>query len=195
MVLAGGTFVPAEVVMRLRPKVQPGFRQDPCPQQEVPVAHQDANQGYWPPRQLAVLELLVQGKPNKEIGHLLAMEESTVNVHVRHIMRKLGALNRIQAAVCARRIGLSAEGTHSIPVGPGGFELISPHTEGQIRGLLPTCNLGLASRPSPWAWQITKTFLAETTTSTALDPVVDGGARHLVPLRYALGGLASVDVE
>ena len=115
MVLAGGTFVPAEVMMRLRRKAQPDLHQDPTAQQVNPVAHQDANQGHWPPRQLSVLKLLVQGMPNKEIAHLLDMEESTVKVHVRHIMRKLGALNRTQAALCARRIGLSAESKHTVP--------------------------------------------------------------------------------
>ena len=114
IVLAGGTFVPAEVMMRLRRTVQPESCQDSSPRQDVPPVHQDANQIHWPPRQLAVLNLLVLGKPNKEIAHLLAMEESTVKVHVRHIMRKLGALNRTQAALCARRLGLSAEGTRSV---------------------------------------------------------------------------------
>lgn len=122
MVLAGGTFVPAEVMMRLRRKAQPDLHQessplhqDPSPQRDNPVAHQDAKQGHWPPRQLAVLNLLVRGMPNKEIAQLLSMEQSTVKVHVRHIMRKLGALNRTQAALCARRLRLSAESNHTVP--------------------------------------------------------------------------------
>jgi DNA-binding NarL/FixJ family response regulator len=119
MVLAGGTFVPAEAIMRLHRKVQAASRQDSCPQLDVPVAHRDGNPGHWPPRQLAVLNLLIQAKPNKEIAHVLAMEESTVKVHVRHIMRKLGALNRTQAALCARRLGFSDEGARSLPESTG----------------------------------------------------------------------------
>jgi DNA-binding NarL/FixJ family response regulator len=52
-------------------------------------------------RQRAVLEHLRQGQPNKLIARRLGMTEATVKVHVRQIMRKLGAANRTQAAVCA----------------------------------------------------------------------------------------------
>ena len=50
-------------------------------------------------RQIAVLSHLQQGKANKIIAHELRMSESTVKVHVRNIMRKMGATNRTQAAV------------------------------------------------------------------------------------------------
>jgi DNA-binding NarL/FixJ family response regulator len=50
-------------------------------------------------RQQEVLELLRQGISNKVIGRQLNMTEATVKVHVRQIMRKLGASNRTQAAV------------------------------------------------------------------------------------------------
>jgi DNA-binding NarL/FixJ family response regulator len=52
-------------------------------------------------RQKAVLERLRQGDPNKQIARRLGMTEGTVKVHVRQIMRKLGATNRTQAAICA----------------------------------------------------------------------------------------------
>lgn len=52
-------------------------------------------------RQREVLSLLRQGKPNKVIARDLSMRESTVKVHVRQILRKLGATNRTQAALCA----------------------------------------------------------------------------------------------
>lgn len=50
-------------------------------------------------RQKAVLECLLKGDPNKVIARRLGMSETTVKVHVRHIMRKLGASNRTHAAV------------------------------------------------------------------------------------------------
>ncbi len=53
------------------------------------------------PRELAVTDLLRKGKPNKVIGIELGMQESTVKVHVRNIMRKLQAANRTQAALAA----------------------------------------------------------------------------------------------
>lgn len=62
------------------------------------------------PRQHEVLQKLSEGKSNKLIARDLDMTEATVKVHVRQIMRKFGATNRTQAALCAMRfasIGMS----------------------------------------------------------------------------------------
>lgn len=56
------------------------------------------------PRQREVLQKLSEGKSNKLIARDLEMTEATVKVHVRQIMRKFGATNRTQAALCAMRI-------------------------------------------------------------------------------------------
>jgi DNA-binding NarL/FixJ family response regulator len=55
-------------------------------------------------RQYAVLVCLCQGDPNKVIGRKLGMTETTVKVHVREIMRKLGASNRTQVAIAAAHV-------------------------------------------------------------------------------------------
>jgi DNA-binding NarL/FixJ family response regulator len=55
-------------------------------------------------RQYAVLVYLRQGDPNKVIGRKLGMTETTVKVHVREIMRKLGASNRTQVAIAAAHV-------------------------------------------------------------------------------------------
>ena len=115
MVLAGGAFVPAGALMGSPRKILPETQIDRPPRpEEIAVEHQEG----WPPRQLAVLHLLVQGKANKEIAHALTIEESTVKVHVRHITRKLGVTNRTQAALCARRLGIGAslDGTLALAV-------------------------------------------------------------------------------
>ena len=52
-------------------------------------------------RQHLVLEALREGKPNKAIAFELKIHESTVKVHVRNIMKKLGARNRTQVAYLA----------------------------------------------------------------------------------------------
>ncbi|NOJ38435.1 response regulator transcription factor [Bradyrhizobium sp. WSM 1791] len=57
-------------------------------------------------RQHAVLACLCQGDPNKVIGRKLGMTETTVKVHVREIMRKLGVSNRTQVAIAAARVSL-----------------------------------------------------------------------------------------
>lgn len=55
-------------------------------------------------RQQDVLHGIVQGKSNKVIARDLLMQESTVKVHVRQILRKLGAANRTQAALLATNL-------------------------------------------------------------------------------------------
>ncbi len=55
-------------------------------------------------RQYAVLVCLCRGDPNKVIGRKLGMTETTVKVHVREIMRKLGVSNRTQVAIAAAHV-------------------------------------------------------------------------------------------
>jgi DNA-binding NarL/FixJ family response regulator len=57
-------------------------------------------------REITLLELMVKGLSNKEIAQALSLSENTVKYHVKHILQKLGAQNRTEAAVQALRIGL-----------------------------------------------------------------------------------------
>jgi DNA-binding NarL/FixJ family response regulator len=66
-------------------------------------------------RQQEVLERLRQGESNKLIGRQLKLRESTVKVHIRQIMRKLGATNRTQAALCAAQLHLSTRDKSDLP--------------------------------------------------------------------------------
>lgn len=52
-------------------------------------------------REKEVLELLVAGRSNKEIGAVLNIEERTVKAHVAKLMRKVGVQNRIALSVHA----------------------------------------------------------------------------------------------
>ena len=52
-------------------------------------------------REKEVLELLVAGRSNKEIGAALTIEERTVKAHVAKLMRKVGVQNRISLSVHA----------------------------------------------------------------------------------------------
>ena len=47
------------------------------------------------PREIEVLEILVKGRSNKEIGRPLGIEVRTVKAHVAKLMRKVGVRNRI----------------------------------------------------------------------------------------------------
>jgi DNA-binding NarL/FixJ family response regulator len=52
-------------------------------------------------REKEVLELLVVGRSNKEIGAAMGIEERTVKAHVAKLMRKVGVQNRIALSVHA----------------------------------------------------------------------------------------------
>ncbi|MGA7382547.1 MAG: response regulator transcription factor [Terriglobales bacterium] len=52
-------------------------------------------------REKQVLEMLVAGRSNKEIGAALGIEERTVKAHVAKLMRKVGVQNRIALSVHA----------------------------------------------------------------------------------------------
>ena len=58
------------------------------------------------PRELEVLRLLAEGKPNKLIGADLAITEVTVKSHVQSLFRKLNVLSRTEAIAVASRRGL-----------------------------------------------------------------------------------------
>jgi DNA-binding CsgD family transcriptional regulator/tetratricopeptide (TPR) repeat protein len=57
-------------------------------------------------RELDVLRLLGRGKTNPEIAAALFISPRTAGVHVTHILRKLDATTRVQAATIAERAGL-----------------------------------------------------------------------------------------
>lgn len=52
-------------------------------------------------RELQVLQMIAEGLSNKMIGNKLGIAESTVKVHVKHILGKVGLRTRVEAAVWA----------------------------------------------------------------------------------------------
>lgn len=63
--------------------------------------------GSLTPQQYRVLELVAQGKLNKQIADVLGIQERTVKAHLQAIFEKLGARNRTQAGVCLRQLELT----------------------------------------------------------------------------------------
>ena len=57
-------------------------------------------------RELEVLELIVGGRSNKEIGTALGISEATVKSHINSILGKLGVTDRTQAATTALQRGI-----------------------------------------------------------------------------------------
>src|SRR6266403_2511263 len=95
LISAGGIFVPADAFRSTVAKL------DDQPEGE----RQRRSDGRdLTPRELSVIDLLREGKPNKLIAARLDMQESTVKVHVRNILKKLNAANRTHAAFVANRL-------------------------------------------------------------------------------------------
>ncbi len=88
LVLSGERFVPADL---LSAEVLPG------PGHELPDAARDGSFRALSGREADVLERLLDGLTNKEIGRALDIQEVTVKLHLRSVYRKLGVKNRAQA--------------------------------------------------------------------------------------------------
>jgi NarL family two-component system response regulator LiaR len=58
-------------------------------------------------RENSVLNLLAKGRTNQQIAQELNIAEATVRTHVSHILDKLGASNRVEAALHALRVGVA----------------------------------------------------------------------------------------
>jgi two-component system NarL family response regulator len=57
-------------------------------------------------REIEIMKFMVGGKTNKEIGASITITEGTVKVHVRHILKKLGAGGRTEAIRIALERGI-----------------------------------------------------------------------------------------
>lgn len=57
-------------------------------------------------RELEVLHLIVKGLSNKEIAQHLCVAEATIKLHVTHVLEKMGASDRTQAATLAIQRGI-----------------------------------------------------------------------------------------
>lgn len=71
------------------------------------------------PRELEILGLVARGHTNREIAQRLIVAVGTIKIHLEHILAKLGAHDRTQAAVRAVELGIiHVEETTQPPIDP-----------------------------------------------------------------------------
>ena len=101
LVLAGGVFVPQMMLSgAASPATTPPRVAEPAG--EARAASLDQLRSLLTERQIDVLRLLSEGKPNKLIARDLGISEGTVKIHLAAIFRALDVRNRTEAVVAAR---------------------------------------------------------------------------------------------
>jgi DNA-binding CsgD family transcriptional regulator len=83
-----------ELVALERERLAAAFRVDPADPRPRPRLNTS---------QQEILRLMADGCSNREIARKIHLSENTVKSHVQEILRKLGARNRVQAAVLATK--------------------------------------------------------------------------------------------
>jgi DNA-binding NarL/FixJ family response regulator len=102
LVLAGGIYIPPLLLANAQAQ---GWQ----PDTPAAPAH-DANRSIdglrnlLTERQIDVMRLLSQGKPNKLIARDLGISEGTVKIHLAAIFRALNVRNRVEAVVASRKL-------------------------------------------------------------------------------------------
>jgi DNA-binding NarL/FixJ family response regulator len=103
LVLAGGTYIPPEALRAVAARTL--VRDTSCATAKPQPAAVHKTLGLTA-RQLDVLALLVQGKPNKLICRALELREGTIKTHIAAIYRALGVANRTQVVYAVQRLGV-----------------------------------------------------------------------------------------
>jgi DNA-binding NarL/FixJ family response regulator len=103
LVLAGSVYVPPMMLAGLSSHdihVSPAPRAGYAP----PAVTMECLRNMLTERQMEVLDLLSQGKPNKLISRALEISEGTVKIHLAAIFRALNAHNRTEAVIAAQSL-------------------------------------------------------------------------------------------
>ena len=95
---------PAREIVQVIRDVHAGKRRIP-PEIAAHLAEHYGDDGLTS-RELEVLKQIATGSRNKDVAATLSISEETVKVHLRHIMEKLGAIDRTQAVAIGVRRGI-----------------------------------------------------------------------------------------
>jgi DNA-binding NarL/FixJ family response regulator len=101
LILAGGIYIPPEILTRGEPTGSPpGAQPSISARPNVSPSELGLTE-----RQLDVLALMMQGKSNKAICRVLDLAEPTVKNHVTAILKALRVTNRTEAVIAVRELG------------------------------------------------------------------------------------------
>ncbi len=103
--MQGDSVVAPEMTSKLVSAYRGAARADPV----APVGTTSVTQASiasLSPRELEILRGIARGASNKEIAREHGIAETTVKIHVQHVLRKLDVSSRVHAAVMAAESGL-----------------------------------------------------------------------------------------
>ncbi|MBQ7303406.1 MAG: response regulator transcription factor [Alphaproteobacteria bacterium] len=91
LILDGGTYIPPALIENSAEHGANGYK---------------GNGKTLTNRQSQVLDLIAQGKSNKQIAYEMGVSEATVKLHINALLRSLKVNNRTQAVVTAQKMGI-----------------------------------------------------------------------------------------
>jgi two-component system nitrate/nitrite response regulator NarL len=145
LIMMGGTVFPPAFLTSALDIEERDADDTPTPRDDDPAAAEtdDRLAPQLSPREISILQCLIEGDSNKCIARKINIAEATVKVHIKAILRKIRVQNRTQAAIW---------GLHHRPAGrPNGHG--SPHEVPDAERPLPakreTIKIARASQPAP----------------------------------------------
>ena len=102
LVLSGGTYLPREVMAAEHAPARAAARPAGVPSSNI------ASRLNITPRQADVLQLLIEGKSNKQICRELDLAEGTVKNHIAAVFKALNVTTRVQAVIAVNKLGIKA---------------------------------------------------------------------------------------
>jgi two-component system, NarL family, nitrate/nitrite response regulator NarL len=100
LIMMGEKLLPGALLLSMLSEMTSGAKpiQDSLMAEPLPI---DPEMHKLSNREAEILRCLMRGEPNKVIAKKLDVTEATIKVHVKAILRKIGAANRTQAAMWA----------------------------------------------------------------------------------------------
>ena len=103
LVLSGGVFVPPQLINRTEHSLD---KLAETASESTRSTLPERPETSLTKRQIEVLQLMGEGKSNKEIARQLNLSDNTVKIHVTAILRSFRVTNRTKAVLAARQLGL-----------------------------------------------------------------------------------------